>query len=38
MYVTAPVKGIIGAGTVTEKYWDWQNLIWNEEIKMSKVI
>ncbi|MCX7705067.1 MAG: hypothetical protein N2115_02260 [bacterium] len=38
MYVTKPVGGIIGVGSVKETYKDRQNLIWPEEIQSRSVI
>ncbi len=37
-YSTAPVAGIIGVGTVKDKYIDNINLIWDEELKRKEVI
>ena len=38
MYATKPAGGIIGVGTVKEKYIDEKNLIWPEEINRAHVI
>lgn len=37
-YVVSPIKGIIGLGSVKDKYIDRQNLIWEEEKRKKKVI
>jgi hypothetical protein len=37
-YSTSPVIGVIGFGTVKDKYIDSENLVWEEEIKNHKVI
>src|SRR5437773_5526307 len=37
-YATAPVSGVIGLGLVKDKYFDKNNLIWEEERKEKKVI
>jgi hypothetical protein len=37
-YSTAPIAGIIGVGTVKDKYVDNVNLIWEEELKQKEVI
>ena len=37
-YSTSPVKGVIGIGTVKDKYIDNINLVWDEEIKSRNII
>ena len=37
-YATSPVKGVIGLGLVKDKYFDKNNLIWDDERKERKVI
>ena len=37
-YVTRPVSGVIGMGTVKDKYVDQVNLVWEEELKKKEVI
>lgn len=37
-YSTAPVAGVIGVGTVKDKYTDNVNLIWDEELRRKEVI
>ena len=37
-YATAPISGIIGLGSVKDKYIDSINLIWEEELVKKKVI
>ncbi|MCM8817284.1 MAG: hypothetical protein NC913_07245 [Candidatus Omnitrophica bacterium] len=38
MYVTKPVGGIVGIGSIKETYIDRKNLIWQEEIDAGHVI
>lgn len=38
LYVTSPIKGIIGIGQVKDKYIDVKTLIWLEELKKQFVI
>jgi hypothetical protein len=37
-YSTSPVKGVIGIGTVKDKYIDNVNLVWDEEVKSRNII
>ena len=37
-YSTAPVAGVIGVGTVKDKYIDNINLIWDDELRKKEVI
>lgn len=37
-YVKSPIKGIIGVGSVKDKYVDLENLVWEDEIKRGKTI
>jgi len=37
-YSTSPIAGIIGVGLVKDKYPDYINLIWEEELKRKEVI
>ncbi len=38
LYATSPIKGVIGVGTVKDKYVDIKNLVWEKEIEEEKVI
>lgn len=38
LYATSPIKGVIGVGTVKDKYVDIKNLVWGKEIEEKKVI
>jgi len=37
-YSTSPIAGVIGVGVVKDKYLDYINLIWDEELKQKEVI
>lgn len=37
-YVKNPVRGVIGLGAVKDRYIDRQNLVWEEEKKLGKVV
>lgn len=38
IYVTDPVRGVVGVAVVKDKYQDYTNLVWPEEIQTGEVI